>query len=117
MTRGILENLKYSDLLVLESNYDLEMLENGPYSPFLKQRVQGPNGHLSNDLCGQTVAYLLEFGIKQVLLAHLSEENNTPELAYGTVCQYLNKVGAEDKKDINIEVLSRNARSKCYRII
>lgn len=117
MTSGIVENLKNSDILVLESNHDLEMLIKGPYSAFLKQRVQGPKGHLSNDLCGQTLAYLLDHGLKQVILAHLSEDNNTPELAYNTVCNHLAKRGAKDGIDVNIDIAMQHMRGKCYRII
>lgn len=114
---SILENLKNSDILVLESNHDLDMLIKGPYTPFLKQRVQGPRGHLSNDLCGQTLAYLLDYGIKQVILAHLSEENNTPQIAYNTVCAHLNKRGAKDGTDVIIDIAMQHARGKCYRMI
>lgn len=114
---SIVENLKHSDILVLESNHDLEMLIKGPYSPFLKQRVQGSRGHLSNELCGQTLAYLLDYGLKQVILAHLSEDNNTPELAYNTVCAHLNKRGAKDGVDVNIDIAKQYQRGNYYRII
>ncbi|MBR6765179.1 MAG: MBL fold metallo-hydrolase [Clostridia bacterium] len=117
MTRNVLENLKNSDILVLEANHDIEMLINGPYNEFLKQRVQGPNGHLSNDVCGKTLAYLLDYGLNQVILAHLSEENNTPECAYETVSKHLNERGAKDGKDVFIEVASQYKRGKCYRIV
>lgn len=117
MNSSIVENLKYSDILVLEANHDLEMLIKGPYSPFLKQRVQGPKGHLSNDLCGKTLSYLLDYGLKQIILAHLSEENNTPALAYSTVCAYLNQRGAQDKVDVNIDIAMQEKRGKCYRIV
>ncbi len=117
MTRNVLENLKNSDILVLEANHDLDMLINGPYNAFLKQRVQGPNGHLSNEVCGKTLAYLLDYGLNRVVLAHLSEENNTPECAYNTVIKHLNERGAEDGKDVFIEIASQNERGKCYRIV
>ncbi len=117
MNSSVMENLKNSDILVLEANHDLEMLEKGPYSLFLKQRVRGPRGHLSNDVCGQTLAKLLDYGLKHVVLAHLSEENNTPEIAYNTVIKYLNEKGAQDKKDINIDIARQHQRGKCYRII
>lgn len=117
MNSSIVENLKYSDILVLEANHDLDMLIKGPYSPFLKQRVQGPKGHLSNDLCGQTLAYLLDYGLKQVVLAHLSEDNNTPEIAHNTVCSHLNKRGAKDGVDVNIDIAAQHVRGKCYKIM
>lgn len=117
MNSSVMENLKYSDILVLEANHDLEMLEKGPYSLFLKKRVRGPKGHLSNDLCGQTLTKLLDYGLKQVILAHLSDENNTPEIAYNTVIKYLNEKGAQDKKDIFIDIAQQQKRGKCYRIM
>ncbi len=116
MTKTVLEACKESDLLVLESNHDIEMLLNGPYSSYLKQRVQGPNGHLSNDNCGKTISYLLDFGLKQAILAHLSEENNTPELAYETVCKTIGERGAEVGRDINIAVAEQYSRGKCYKL-
>lgn len=117
MNSSVMENLKYSDILVLEANHDIQMLIKGPYSPFLKQRVQGPKGHLSNDLCGQTLAKLLDYGLNKVILAHLSEENNTHEIAYNTVVKHLLERGAKDKKDVFIDVASQTQRGKCYRII
>lgn len=114
MTKTVSEACKGSDLLVLESNHDINMLINGPYSPYLKQRVQGPKGHLSNDGCATTAAFLLDYGLKQLILAHLSEENNTPELAYTTVANALLQKGAEDGKDVNIEVAQQNSRGKIY---
>ncbi len=117
MNSSVMENLKQSDILVLEANHDIQMLINGPYSPFLKQRVQGPKGHLSNDLCGQTLAKLLDYGLKQIILAHLSEENNTPQIAYNTVTKYLLQRGAQDQKDVYIDIAAQEHRGKCYRII
>jgi len=114
---SVMENLKNSDILVLEANHDLEMLIKGPYSAFLKQRVQGPKGHLCNEICGQTLAKLLDFGLKQVILAHLSEENNTPEIAYNTVIKHLQQRGAQENKDVFIDVAQQYQRGKCYRII
>lgn len=78
----ILEKLAECDSLVLESNHDLKMLENGRYPRDLKDRIRSRFGHLSNDDCAKTVAILAENGLKTVVLAHLSEENNLPELAY-----------------------------------
>ena len=117
MNSSVMENLKGSDILVLEANHDIDMLIKGPYSQFLKQRVQGPKGHLSNSLCGETLAYLLDHGIKQVILAHLSEENNTPELAYQTVCECIGKRGARDGVDINIDIAQQYVRGRCYRML
>ncbi len=70
------------DAVILESNHDLDMLENGPYPADLKRRIRSRRGHLSNPDCACFAARLCENGTKSILLAHLSQENNTPDLAY-----------------------------------
>ena len=76
-----LQRLLTSNLVVLESNYDREMLMAGPYPWSLKQRIQGTRGHLDNTDASETLGKLIDNGLEQVVLAHLSEENNSPELA------------------------------------
>lgn len=68
--------------VILESNYDEKMLMNGPYPPSLKQRIMSEKGHLSNYDCAALALFLAERGTGSFLLAHLSEENNTPEIAF-----------------------------------
>jgi phosphoribosyl 1,2-cyclic phosphodiesterase len=70
---------------VIESNHDVEMLMNGPYPYELKKRIRSKHGHLSNSDCAILAANLAEHGTKHILLAHLSEENNDPNLAYNEV--------------------------------
>lgn len=79
------ENLKNVNALVLEANHDIHMLEVGPYPYPLKRRVMGDKGHLSNELSGRLLCDILHDDLKQVILGHLSKENNYPELAYETV--------------------------------
>ncbi|BEQ14009.1 MBL fold metallo-hydrolase [Desulfoferula mesophila] len=67
--------------LVLEHNHDARLLAEGSYPPWLKQRVRSAQGHLSNDQGAELLAELIHPGLKQVVLAHLSEQNNRPELA------------------------------------
>ena len=82
-TSLVIERLKGANLLVLESNHDPGMLKNGPYPWPLKQRVAGKEGHLSNEDAGRLLAeYLLHDGLSHIILAHLSQINNLPELAY-----------------------------------
>ncbi|HXK50006.1 MAG TPA: MBL fold metallo-hydrolase [Clostridiales bacterium] len=71
-----------SDLIILESNHDLEMLKNGPYPWFLKQRISGNLGHLSNASAGDLIKETYSQNLKYLVLAHLSKENNDPSLAY-----------------------------------
>ena len=71
--------------MVIEANHDIRMLQAGPYPYYLKQRILGNRGHLSNERSGQLIKALLNSHIKAILLGHLSKENNFEELAYETV--------------------------------
>jgi phosphoribosyl 1,2-cyclic phosphodiesterase len=73
-------HLRGSDLLVLESNHDVEMLKVGPYPWSIKQRVMGRNGHLSNDVVSEFIREDLDTRTSTLVLAHLSEHNNHPEI-------------------------------------
>jgi len=81
----LLKHLENSSSLLLEANYDPEILKFSSYPYILKQRIAGPNGHLSNDMSGEAICRLTESGLKKALLVHLSKENNFPELAYKTI--------------------------------
>jgi len=76
------ERLKGADLVVLESNHDPEMLKQGPYPWPLKQRILGKNGHLCNQDCARLLTKIQKHGMRKVVLAHLSEKNNRPDLAF-----------------------------------
>mgnify|MGYP002797294620 FL=1 len=82
----IIENLSELDGLLLESNHDVNMLQVGRYPYYLKQRILGSRGHLSNETAGQLLCRLLHDGVKKILLGHLSRENNYEALAFETVC-------------------------------
>jgi phosphoribosyl 1,2-cyclic phosphodiesterase len=77
--------LQGMDALLLEANHDINMLQVGPYPYYLKQRILGNKGHLSNELSGRLLSRLLNDNLKTVFLGHLSKENNLAELAYETV--------------------------------
>lgn len=79
------ECLKGMDVLLLEANHDVNMLEVGSYPYYLKQRILGSRGHLSNENSGRLLSRVLHDHLKRVMLGHLSQENNLPELAYETV--------------------------------
>lgn len=81
----IVEHLKGMDILFLEANHDINMLQVGPYPYPLKQRILSERGHLSNEASGQLLCRVLHDNLKAIVLAHLSKENNLPELAYETV--------------------------------
>ncbi len=113
--------MKKADLLVLESNHDESMLRIGRYPWFLKQRILGNEGHLSNEAAAEAVAGIMclerENGsskYRKLLLAHLSKENNFPEMAMATMTNIMESKGFSVGRDISVETLSRNEASKMY---
>jgi len=81
----IIDCLRSTDVLLCEANHDIRMLQVGPYPYYLKQRILSDHGHLSNENCGKMISRLLHDGTKEIMLGHLSKENNLPELAFETV--------------------------------
>jgi phosphoribosyl 1,2-cyclic phosphodiesterase len=79
------------DFLVFESNHDEEMLRNGPYPPFLQERIACDTGHLSNRQTGGLLQRVVHKGLRHVLLAHLSQQNNLPAVALGAAKEALKK--------------------------
>ena len=112
MDAELLSKLENSDMVLLESNHDTEMLKFGRYPWPLKQRILGEKGHLCNDMAGKVVAHLATKGTKQFLLGHLSQENNFPELAYETVSNALLEKQINPLKDVYLEVALRDRVSK-----
>ncbi len=84
------ECLKGMDALLLEANHDVNMLQVGPYPYYLKQRILGDRGHLSNENAGRLLSRILHDELQTVLLGHLSKENNLPELAFESVRMEIN---------------------------
>lgn len=93
-----------SDLVMLESNHDIRMLENGPYPYQLKERILSNKGHLSNDACADEAVRLIESGTTRLFLGHLSKENNFPELAYQTTHAMLTQAGMQEDSDYILKV-------------
>ena len=106
-----------SNYLVIEANHSEEMLLQGHYPQYLKDRILGPNGHLSNVACGEALADYASPGLRHVWLCHLSEENNHPELARKTVEQILRSKGIVVGKDFELEVLRRKTPSEIYKLV
>lgn len=104
MTDEIYSVLKGSDLVLLESNYDEDMLMFGAYPQFLKRRILSRSGHLSNCDCGDTLINLFNDGTSKFILGHLSESNNRPELALTSAVSALLKAGAEYEKDYILRI-------------
>ncbi len=103
----LLNKIASSQLVYLEANYDKNMLANGNKYPLaLKRRIAGSQGHLSNDDSAKTIKLLAESGTRQIVLSHLSKENNSPDLAYEYISRKLLEYGVEEGVDIKIDVAS-----------
>lgn len=100
------------DLVVLEANYDERMLLCGPYPYYLKQRIRGTCGHLSNTESAAEAARLGAAGTTRFVLGHLSRENNLPEIARQTVWNALTEAGLAENRDFTLEVARRSEPSE-----
>ncbi len=115
MDTKLIKYLEESEFVLLEANYDPNILKCSKYPYTLKQRIAGPNGHLSNEMAGKTISYLLKSGLSKVMLGHLSKENNFPELAYQTVVDELCNNNFDENK-ISISVANRHMPSNIVNI-
>lgn len=105
-----------ANYLILESNYDEEMLKMGTYPIYLKQRISGKNGHLSNKAAAEFLAKNINPELKYIWLCHLSKDNNHPELAYKTMEWQLKSKGVIVGKDLQLVALKRNTPSELYEL-
>ncbi len=111
MDNYVLSNLKNSQFVLLESNYEPEVLKYSRYPYRLKERIASPLGHLSNVDAGKTLNYLTDYGLENAVIAHLSNENNFPELAYKSVLEQI-----DQNKKLHIEVASRNMPGNIFEV-
>ncbi len=103
----ILDSIRGSQLVYLEANYDKIMLKEGKRYPLaLKHRISGGRGHLSNDECAVLIKHLVESGSRQIVLSHLSKENNRPALAYSYISDKLKSYGIIEGVHVKIDVAS-----------
>ena len=115
MTNDILKQIDGSEFILLESNYDSNVLKYTKYPFKLKERIAGPTGHLSNKIAGQTINYLINSGLKNAVLGHLSKESNFPELAYQTVMDEIISNGT-NIENFNLSVAKRDNPSNVINI-
>jgi phosphoribosyl 1,2-cyclic phosphodiesterase len=104
MSDSVREELAGADFVVLESNHDVGMLKNGFYPYPLKKRILSDTGHLSNLACAEELVGFVHKGTTRFVLAHLSSENNTPELAYQTSLCALSLAGLKEERDYQLSV-------------
>ena len=105
MDNSILKKLEESKFLLLESNHEPEILKYAKYPYYLKRRISGPNGHLSNQEASDTIIKLISTGVNNIMLGHLSKETNFPELAYKTVMDEI--INNKINNNLTLNVASR----------
>ena len=111
------EIIKSSALVYLEANYDPEMLMAFPnYPPFLKKRINGPNGHLSNLNCAKAIEKLVKAGTRLVVLSHISEHSNTTNLAVSTVANYLQSRNIIPNVNVRLDIAHQEQRGTIFKI-
>ena len=118
LSRDIYDEIKEADLLVLEANHDVDMLKIGRYPLFLKQRILGEKGHLSNVDAADAICRLLAYNEKRrhILLAHLSRENNFPEMAYQTIKNRLEENNYYIGENVRLNIIARDEMSALYTL-
>lgn len=99
VTDTVREHIKGSEVLLFESNHDVEMLKRGPYDARLKLRILSDKGHLSNFACAAELVPILKSGTTRFILGHLSQNNNLPMLAKSAAKNAFVEAGAEENKD------------------
>lgn len=112
---NILSKIKGSDLYFLESNHDEFMLKEGLYPWHLKKRIMSSKGHLSNEDAGETLSNILRGEGEKVVLAHLSKDNNVPELAMDTVQSILEEKGMDTEMDVDLGLSFRDRTTCVYK--
>lgn len=114
-TVGVLRNIKDSQVVLLEANHDITMLKEGNYPPRLKARILSDKGHLSNDATARIVQRIAgQSEVQDIILGHLSENNNTEDCAVSTVSAALESIG---NKDIKLHVAHQNSVSEVLKTI
>ena len=108
------EYIRIANHLVIEANYDREMLFQGKYPKFLKERISDETGHLCNSDTAEFLAANFDLHLKNIWLCHLSKENNHPELAYKTVEMAMQQYGIRIGKDVNLTALKRTTPSEMF---
>lgn len=116
VSKSLIENLRHCDVLLLESNYDIDMLKKSNYNYVLKKRILGKFGHLSNCTSAKLLACVMNDRLKNVVLCHLSDENNNPTLAYDTFCKILDEFAIKPGVHFNLNIATPDYYKKVVSI-
>lgn len=113
---SVLSAVEGADLLFIESNHDIDMLSKGSYPYPLKRRILSEHGHLSNAACAEVVLHAVKSGTQKIILGHLSQQNNLPELAFYTVSERLKEENLTEGKDYHLYVALQDTVSSVIEI-
>lgn len=116
VTKNMIDQVKESNILILESNHDIQMLENGPYTYDLKMRIKSDYGHLSNNQASNMMKNILRAKGEKIILGHLSQNNNTEELAYKNMKRLFKSHGIKVGKDVELDIAKQYQVGKIYEI-
>jgi len=116
VTDEVISSASGSEMAIIESNHDRDMLRRGPYPQFLKMRILSAHGHLSNCDSGRFATKLAQTGTRYLLLAHLSRENNTPGLALKTVGNALKGGGISIGHNVELDAAPPSTPSRTYEL-
>ncbi|MCL2556072.1 MAG: MBL fold metallo-hydrolase [Firmicutes bacterium] len=106
-----------SDIVLIEANHDEGMVKNNMnYPEALKQRILSNRGHLSNETCAKLLAKVINSGVKQVVLGHMSADNNRPQLAYDVICKELNNAGKKVGVDVGVALAYPGKASNVFEV-
>lgn len=112
--QAMLDELADSDIILLESNHDVDMLAAGRYPQHLKRRILSRKGHLSNDAAGDAIVKLHERNVRRFILGHLSKDNNREDIAKNAVCNAMEAAGIAPGKDALVALAYRDRASGLY---
>lgn len=116
ITPEVRQAVEGCSLLVCETNHDVDWVRSGPYPYYLKERILGDYGHLSNEAGAELAAFAVESGARTVVLAHLSQQNNTPARAYEVVSRRLRAMDCDPERDVALAVAPRSGVGPTYRL-
>ena len=117
ITDEIASVIRRTNYLVIEANYDPQMLEVGPYPYYLKERIRSGSGHLSNLFCAEALVANHTDNLRHIWLCHLSEENNKPEIALQCVVDALENAGIKTGGSLPVEVLRRKLPTGIFDLV
>jgi len=115
ITQQVRQAVEGCDLLVCEANHDEDWVKSGPYPYYLKRRILGDYGHLSNEAGAELAAFAVETGTRSIILAHLSQQNNTPVRAYEVAARRLLAMDCDLERDVSLSVAPADSLGRAWR--